>query len=212
MDLHRRRPPRNFAPALCAAFLLGTLACGAAVDADEASEILRLLDLRPGSTVADVGAGDGEWTAGLAAAVGDRGRVWATEVTEELVEELQDVVDGDGLQQVRVVLGDDLNTGLPEACCDAVLLRMVYHHFTDPGAMRADLRRSLKPGGRLLIIDIVPQIHWEELEGVPDRGGHGIPLEALVDEMTGDGFREVGRTVPWNDDSERYAVVFEPAS
>lgn len=213
MNLHlRRETPRWIPPMLCIALVFGHLACSPSVAADESAEIVQLLRLSPGAVVADVGAGDGEWTFELAAAVGGRGKVWATEVTEDLVADLAESAKGEGLDQVRVVLGDDQDTGLPTGCCDAVLLRMVYHHFSDPVAMRSSLRRALRPDGRLLIIDIAPQSDWGELDDVPDRGGHGISLDDLVEEMTGDGFREVSRKLSWNDDEERYAVLFEPST
>ncbi len=74
--------------------------------------------------------------------------------------------------------------------------------------MRAGLRAALKPGGRIAVIDIVPQSGWRELPGVPDRGGHGIAPEQLLAEMTGDGFELVARFDDWNGDDERFCFVF----
>lgn len=175
---------------------------------DEAAAIVRLLGIEPGGAVADVGAGDGDWTGDLARAVGRSGTVWATEVDEELIEDLKDLADDEDLPQIRPVLGDQDRTGLGENCCDAVLLRLVYHHFTDPAPMRADLRRAMKPGARLLVIDILPQDGWRDLEGVPERGGHGISVERLIEEMESDGFRAVERLDDWGDEEDEFAVVF----
>jgi len=77
--------------------------------------------------------------------------------------------------------------------------------------MRADLARALRPGGRLVIVDTVPQAGWRRLTEVPERGGHGIRLAALVAEMTADGWSEVERRKRWMGDPDRYAVVFRPA-
>ncbi len=74
--------------------------------------------------------------------------------------------------------------------------------------MRADLRAALRPAGLIAVIDILPQAGWRELPGVPDRGGHGISPEQLVEEMTGDGFELVGRFDDWNGDDERFCMVF----
>ena len=74
--------------------------------------------------------------------------------------------------------------------------------------MRADLRAALKPAGVLAVIDIVPQEGWRRLPGVPDRGGHGIPPDRLLEEMTGDGFELVARFDDWDGDEERFCMVF----
>ena len=102
----------------------------------------------------------------------------------------------------------ELDTGLEPGCCDAVLLRLVYHHFQEPAPMRADLRAALKPAGVIAVIDILPQQGWRELPGVPDRGGHGIPPDRLLEEMTGDGFELVARFDDWNGDEDRFCMVF----
>lgn len=199
--------PRTARTALALCALLVT-ACGAA-DADEAARIAEALALAPGMTVADVGAGDGDWALELADAVGADGTVIATEVDEDLVADLRDLGLDTFRSNIVAVLGTDRDTGLEPGCCDAILLRMVYHHFTDPAAMRSSLRAALKPGGRIAVIDIVPQEHWRELDGVPDRGGHGIPMRELIAEMTADGFQVLAEHPDWRvDDEERYCVVF----
>jgi|GEM_PF-790800 len=179
-----------------------------AADAAEAERIAELLELRPGMRVADVGAGDGEWTVDLARRVGGAGHVWATEVKEEHLAEIRERVEEAGLHNVTVARGDQTTNGLPDACCDAILLRLVYHHFTDPARMRRELVRALRPGGIVAVIDIEPQEHWRKLEGVPERGGHGIPAEELIAEMAQDGFRVLRRQTGWNGDEDRYGVVF----
>lgn len=177
-------------------------------EGDEATAIAEVLELAPGMAVADVGAGEGEWTVGIAERVGPEGKVWATEVADDELEELRAQLAEKGLERVEVVRGDQRDLGLPDGCCDAILLRMVYHHFEDPAAMRAELHRALRPGGRLAVIDIRPQEHWRELEGVPERGGHGILPADLEREMRSAGFRILEHRERWNDDPERYCTVF----
>jgi ubiquinone/menaquinone biosynthesis C-methylase UbiE len=144
----------------------------------------------------------------LARKVGDAGHVWATEVADDELAEIRRRAEGAGLANVTTVRGDQEHTGLPAGCCDAILLRMVYHHFEDPAAMRADLLRALRPGGRLVVVDIEPQSGWRKLPGVPERGGHGIPAEELVRELTAAGFEKVEVHERWNDDPDRYCAVF----
>ncbi len=176
--------------------------------ADEADQIAAALGLEPGMKVADVGAGDGEWAVELTRQVGAGGHVYFTEVDEDDLEEARERLEETGLGNSTAILGDQDDTGLPADCCDAILLRLVYHHFTDPAPMRASLRRALKPGGLIAVIDILPQSHWRELEGVPERGGHGIVPEELLADMTGDGFELVARHDDWGDEEDHFCIVF----
>jgi ubiquinone/menaquinone biosynthesis C-methylase UbiE len=176
--------------------------------ASEIDRIVEVLAIHEGAWVADVGAGDGQWTEWLARRVGPGGHVFATEVSQADLGQVADRVRRAGLNNVTTVLGDQTSTGLPDACCDAVLLRMVYHHFTDPPAMRAALYRALRPGAHIAVVDIEPQKYWGKLPGVPDRGGHGIPQDDLIHEMTAAGFELLSHHPDWNADSDRYCVVF----
>lgn len=201
LDSRRRR-----AAALVATLLLGIPYVPKA-RASETEQLVAALGLKPGQRAADVGAGDGEWAERLARAVGDAGHVYATEVDRSELEKIQRRIKDAGLANVTTVLGSQQDTGLPAACCDAILLRMVYHHFTEPARMRASLRAALRPGAHLVIVDTEPQGSWRHLEGVPDRGGHGIRQEDLLREMTGDGFEVVARHSDWNGDHDRYCLV-----
>lgn len=182
--------------------------CALGASPAEVEKIAAALSLEPGMTVADVGAGDGDFAVELVRLVGAAGRVIATEVEEDKVDALRRLAERRGLENLSVVLGSQEDTGLDAGCCEAVLLRMVYHHFQEPAPMRTDLRAALKPAGLIAVIDIEPQGGWRVLPGVPDRGGHGIASEQLIAEMTGDGFELVARFDDWNGDEERYCVVF----
>jgi len=167
-----------------------------------------LLGLRPGATVADVGAGDGRYSVDLARAVSPGGRVFATEIEQGKLDAIARRATADGLTNVATVLGDQDATGLGEACCDAILLRLVYHHFAQPALMRASLRAALKSEGLLLVVDTEPQRYWRKLEGVPDRGGHGIRADDLIAELTAGGFDVVSRHDDWPGPEDAYAVLF----
>ena len=200
------------ASALMLALTLAAACATSRASADEAEQIASALELAPGMAVADVGAGDGEWSVELATRVGATGHVYATEVDEDDLEETREALEQTGLDNATTLLGDQNTTGLPTDCCDAILLRLVYHHFTDPAPMRASLRQALKPGGLIAVIDILPQSHWRELEGVKDRGGHGISPEEVIADMTGDGFEMVARHDDWGDEEDHFCIVFRRIS
>jgi tRNA A58 N-methylase Trm61 len=176
--------------------------------ADESQRIVSALGLEPGMSAADVGAGEGRFTVPLARKVGAAGRVFATEVDRAELDKIEATITAEGIANVTVVQGDQQETGLPAGCCDAILLRLVYHHFTDPAAMRRSLWRALRPGGRIAVIDVPPKPGWRKLDGVPERGGHGIPVEELVADMRGEGFEVATRHETWPAEDDSYCVVF----
>jgi len=183
--------------------------CGAALtQTAEVQRIAEVLELEPGMLIADVGAGDGDFSVQLAERVGEDGRVYSTEVDEDQVDDIRRRIERAELGNVTPVLGNDQDTGLPENCCDAILLRLVYHHFTDPSPMRESLRRALRPGGLIAVIDFEPHQGWGRVAGVPDRGGHGIRAEDLIEEMTSDGFEVIARFDDWQGEGDRFCVVF----
>jgi ubiquinone/menaquinone biosynthesis C-methylase UbiE len=193
--------------------LVVTLVCGCA--ASRVSEVeMRQLDaamrIHDGMAVADVGAGDGEWSEALAHRVGPSGHVFATEIDPDDVETIRRRIENAGLGNVTTILGDATSTGLPDDCCDAILMRQVYHHLTDPQAILTDLRRALRPGGELVILEITPQSGWGRLEGVPERDGHGISPDDLIAEITAmpSGWTMDSRVDDWAGESDRFCVVF----
>lgn len=160
--------------------------------ADAATEIARLakaMDWKQGAVVADIGAGDGRYSFAAAEVVGTSGKVFATEIDEEKIKTLRSEVKERKVQNVDVVVSADASTNLPDACCDAIFLRRVYHHLTKPLEFDASLLRSLKPGGKLAIIDFPPHPEYGKVKGVPkDREDHGIQQKILIDEITRAGF------------------------
>ena len=116
-------------------------------------EVVAALRLRPGDTVADVGAGPGYFTLRLARAVGPLGHVFAVDVVPEMVAALRQRLDRAALGNVSAVLARPDDPMLPPASCDLVLIVNTFHHFPDGvGYLRA-LASRLRPGGRLVDVD-----------------------------------------------------------
>jgi ubiquinone/menaquinone biosynthesis C-methylase UbiE len=150
--------------------------------------------------VADVGAGDGDYTLWVARTVSPAGWVYSTEIDPEKRKAIGARVRAAGLEDVTVVEGGVSETGLPEKCCDAIFMRAVYHHLTDPAAIDASLLRALRPGGLLAVIDFPPSLWlwpWTP-KGIPgNRGGHGIATELVVKELTAQRFELVRVNNDW---------------
>ena len=181
--------------------------------AREVPPLAELLALKPGMIVADVGAGGGAMSVGMAKWLGPTGRVYATDIRAEQLAEIRAAVVQDSLSNVVVLEGAESSTNLPSECCDAIFLRDVYHHLTRPHEFDVTLLAALKPGGRLAIIDFPPEQGSTLPAGVPDdRGGHGIPASIVVAEVTRAGFRHVRTMSRWPPDDDRnmlFLVMFE---
>jgi precorrin-6B methylase 2 len=150
----------------------------------EVRRLVTLLRLEPGMTVADVGAGLGAWSVRFAQWTAAKGHVYATDIGEEQLEVLRAVVARERLSNVTIFAGAAASTNLPAACCDAILLRNVFHYVTEPAAMIRSLAASLKPGGRLAIVDFPPRPNSPLPAGVPaNRGGTGVPPEVVEQEI-----------------------------
>jgi SAM-dependent methyltransferase len=180
----------------------------------EMSRLREVLRLRPNISVADVGAGGGELTVALAAAVGPSGHVFSTDIDPKALEQIRARVAAAALRNVTVVQAQGKDTGLPMNCCDAIVLRRVYHHLSDPAAMNVELLRAVRHGGVLAVIDFPPTLSWLwpwPPKGVPsNRNGHGVAAGLVVDEVTASGFELVKVIDDWpgRGPLESYCALF----
>jgi protein-L-isoaspartate O-methyltransferase len=137
------------------------------------------LQVGPGSTVAEIGAGSGALTVAMARAVGPADRVFSNELNPRQRDATERAVQAAGLSSVTVVEGRPAETNMPAGCCQAVFMRDVFHHVEDRAAMSRSLLATLAPGGRVAILDF------------PVRGSHGIPADDVRAELEWAGFAEV---------------------
>jgi ubiquinone/menaquinone biosynthesis C-methylase UbiE len=157
----------------------------------EMPRLTEALALRAGMVVADVGAGKGELTLALAAAVGSAGHVYSSEIDPSRLRALREKVAAAGLGNVTFVEAKSSDSGLPAGCCDAIVLRRVYHHVTEPAATNASLLRALRPRGLLAVIDIPAPFFYFE------RSSLGIAPQIVIDEVKASGFELVQLRADW---------------
>jgi SAM-dependent methyltransferase len=157
-------------------------------DGPELPRLRNVLALKPGMSVADVGAGNGELTLALAAEVGASGRVYTNDLD---LAQVRATVAAAGLSNVTFVQSQAGDTTLPEKCCDAIVMRRVYHHLTQPAAINASLLRALRPGGVLAVIDFPPLVSsvWPL--------NHGVDAARVTGDVVASGFRLVQVIDDW---------------
>ena len=178
---------------------------GFRTDGPEMPRLRQVLALKEGMVVADVGAGKGELTLSLAREVGSKGHVFSTEIDAQRLRLLGEAIGSVGFDNVTLVQAQSTETGLPAGCCDAIVLRRVYHHLADPSSINASLLQSLRPGGKLVIIDLPPPFSWL-------RGSLGVPAQVVIDEVKASGFELVQLIGDWPGRGPlgSYCAVFAP--
>ncbi len=163
----------------------------------EAPQLAEVLGVTPGMAVADIGTGGGAMAMVFGRLVGS-GRVYATDITERSLTTTRAYARQEGLTNITVIESGAASTNLPNECCDALFLRNVYHHVTEPVAFNRSLYATARPGARLAIIDAPPDKGSEPPSGVPaNRGGHGVPATVVIDELTAAGFVHVRTIQGW---------------
>lgn len=147
-------------------------------DRREAVTVMDLADIRPGMTVADIGAGEGYYTVRLAERVGRDGRVLAEDIDRDALARLGSRVEAERLDNVSIKLGTPDDPRLPRGSFDRIFMVHMYHEVTEPYAFLWRLRPALKNNGSVIVVDV-------------DRptNEHGMPPKLLFCEFSSVGFR-----------------------
>jgi ubiquinone/menaquinone biosynthesis C-methylase UbiE len=124
---------------------------------DKRREIVAALDLQPGMSVADIGAGTGLFTRLFARQVGDTGKVYAVDIAENFIDNVLRTSREQGLNNVEGIVNDQHATHLPQNAVDVAFICDTYHHFEYPHSMLASIRQALRSNGKLVIIDFRKQ-------------------------------------------------------
>lgn len=172
--------------------------------AEEAERLTVLAGIRPGLTVAEIGAGSGEMAGVIGAKVLPGGRFFVTELSDDALTDLRALVAEQRWTHAEVRQGEPNGTALPDACCDLIYMRHVYHHFEDRLAMAKALGRAVAPGGQVGVIDFAPQ--WSLNLIAPLAGGHGVTAEKVIGELSAAGFRLQHHEPRWT--SSSFLVLF----
>jgi ubiquinone/menaquinone biosynthesis C-methylase UbiE len=151
---------------------------------EEAPDVaLNVLKIPKGASVADIGAGSGYITVRLAARVGPTGRVYANDVQPQMLNILARRLDMSKITNVTLIEGTIDDPKLPPASIDLALMVDVYHELSQPQAILRRLRESLKPGGRLVLLE-----YRKEDPTVPIKPEHKMSVAEAKMEVEAEGF------------------------
>lgn len=152
---------------------------------EEAPEMaIEALGVLKGMNVADIGAGTGYFSIRLAARVGATGRVYANDVQPEMLARIRERTAKLNISNIETVLGSEADPKLPTGKMDIVLLVDVYHEFSQPQRMLNAIRTSLKPDGRLVLLE-----YRKEDPTIPIRPDHKMSIPEVRTELEAQGFR-----------------------
>jgi ubiquinone/menaquinone biosynthesis C-methylase UbiE len=165
-------------------------------------QVLDAVRVSEGQVVADIGAGGGYFTERFSRRVGTNGHVYATDVQPVMIRKLTQRVEQRGLANVTVVLGEFADPRLPDGSCDLAFFSSVYKEISERAAFLERVRRALKPGGRVAILEYRLDA---DAPGPPVK--YRLPEEQVVAELQAAGFRLVER---FNFLPREYFLVFAP--
>ncbi len=143
----------------------------------EAKVVMDLADMRPGMTVADIGAGEGYYTVRLAERVGADGRVLAQDISREALDRLGRRVERERLENISIKLGGTDNPQLPADSFDRIFMVHMYHEVTEPYAFLWNMWPALGAGGQIVVVESESRV-----------GSHGLPHTLLFCEFEAVGY------------------------
>jgi SAM-dependent methyltransferase len=153
-------------------------------DIEEAPDLaLDALDLKPGQTLADIGAGSGYMTIRMAKRVGAAGRVYGVDIQPQMIDMLKQRVAKEKLTNIVPVLSTIDDPKLPPGTVDLMLLVDVYHEFSEPQKMLRGMRAALKPNGQLVLLE-----YRKEDPTIPIREEHKMTTAVAKLEVEAEGF------------------------
>jgi SAM-dependent methyltransferase len=171
------------------------------IDEENPEAMIDALKIKPGDVVADFGAGSGFITRRLARRVGNSGTVFAVDIQPQMVQILRENLREAGIKNVRPVLSTVSDPKLPEGKVDLVLMVDVYHECSEPEAVLKGIKKALKPGGRLVLVEY----RGEDPE-VPIKPEHKMTVDQVRKELEPQGFalKDRHEFLPW-----QHVLVFE---
>jgi ubiquinone/menaquinone biosynthesis C-methylase UbiE len=161
---------------------------------EDCKRLLKELNVKPGQTICDMGCGNGFYTIQLAKLTGKKGKVYAVDIQQEMLDLLKRRARTAKVENIEPLLGTETDPRLPENSLDLMLMVDVYHEFSQPEAMLKAIRKSLKPAGRIALVEF-----RAEDPNVPIKPEHKMSKKQILKEFPANGYRLTGQydKLPW---------------
>jgi len=170
---------------------------------EDPDRMLAALEIKKGSTVADIGAGVGYHVWRLSEIVGPTGKVIGEDIQDGMIRLMKKNIEDRKLRNVEIILGTTTNPRLPAKAVDLVLMVDVYHEFSEPAMMMRHIKGALKPGGRVVLVEF-----RKEDPSVPIQPLHKMSVGDVRSELEplGFTFQKAIEFLPW-----QHILIFSQA-
>lgn len=171
------------------------------VKEEQPSKLLKMLEIKPGAIVADIGAGSGYYSFRMAKAVGSKGKVLAVDIQKEMLDIIRNRMKKNRVKNIEPILGTETDPKLPAGEVDLILMVDVYHELAFPYEMAEALTKALKPGGRMVFVEF-----RREDEKVPILLAHKMTEKQVLAEMAPHPLKHAKtiESLPW-----QHVIIFE---
>ena len=161
---------------------------------ERCSLMIASLGVKPGMILCDMGCGNGFYTLQLAKMTGEKGHVYAVDIQPEMLKMLNERADAAGIDNISPILGTPIDPRLPRGEIDMILLVDVYHEFSYPEQMLAQMREALSPEGKIVLVEF-----RGEDPNVPINAEHKMTKEQILNELPANGFKlsKEFEKLPW---------------
>jgi arsenite methyltransferase len=150
-------------------------------------QVIGAIAIRPGMVIADIGSGGGYYSIRFSEIAGDKGRVYAVDTNKGHLDFISSAASQKGIKNITAILSDGRDIEIPDNSLDFVFMRNVTHHIHERTGYFRRLKRYLKPGSRIAVIDYKEERKRKKL--FRRLSSHYVSRDTLVQELAGAGYR-----------------------
>ncbi len=169
---------------------------------EDPAKLIKALDIKPGMTIADIGAGSGFHAFRMAPLVGEKGKILAVDIQQEMLDIISARMKKQKVANIETILGTETDPKLPEGKVDLIILVDVYHEFSHPYEMTEKMVAALKPGGRIAFVEFRLEDPKVPIKLVHKMSERQVMLE--MEQFKGMSHQKTVKSLPW-----QHIVLFE---